>query len=59
MDNLSTEVPVVNPLENALEKLDLQGTLVLLNVLAQRALMLQQSLGKPKILKGVLNASPV
>jgi len=54
MDTKLTEVPIVNPLEDALSKLDLQSTLVLLNVLAQRALMLQQSQGKPKILKGII-----
>jgi len=30
-----------NPLEEALKKLDLQGTLVLMNLLTQRALSLQ------------------
>ena len=35
-----------NPLEEALGKLDLQATLVLLSVLSQRALMLQQKEAK-------------
>lgn len=35
-----------NPLEDSLSKLDLQGTLVLLNLLAQQALMLQQAEAK-------------
>lgn len=37
-----TEIKPKNPLEQALEQLDLQATLVLLTVLSQRALMLQQ-----------------
>lgn len=35
-----------NPLEEALDKLDLQATLVLLTMLSQKALMLQQAEAK-------------
>lgn len=35
-----------NPLEESLGKLDLQATLVLLNLLGQQALMLQQAEAK-------------
>lgn len=35
-----------NPLEESLSKLDLQATLVLLNLLANQALMLQQAEAK-------------
>lgn len=40
------EIRPKNPLEEALDKLDLQATLVLLTMLSQKALMLQQAEAK-------------
>lgn len=52
-------IPLPNSLEEALSKLDLQGTIVLMAILSQQALMLQQedirkknlsNLSKPKLI---------
>ena len=50
------QAKTVNPLEEALKKLDLQGTLVLMNLLTQRALSLQLESTKAKELKSILHA---
>jgi len=44
-----------NPLEEALSKLDLQGTLVLLNILSTRALGLQQDEARKAKVQQLIN----
>lgn len=49
----STIIPAANPLEEALNSLDLNGCLMLSNLLLQKAIYLKQqedAKGKPKIL---------
>jgi hypothetical protein len=51
---MNTVVPASNPLEEALNSLNLDGCLMLSNLLLQKAIFLRQeeaSKGKPKILK--------
>jgi len=46
MSSLKNLIQPKNPLEESLSKLDLQGTIVLLNLLASKALELQQAEAK-------------